>query len=249
MHSVVLEDILKEKQNILFKHNKDHILKLMEKFDIIIRPDKSDEQVCYYVPCMIKAEPECGIYQMLNVTGDTCLKSTWMCFKFKFLPPHLMNHLIASLSRKYDVAEVRFTKEKQTERVFALFKGTAVFELDKATKLSKLLVTTIPNSIQIQILEFGKKALIKKGMYGYLNDFVTAGINKIISTRFRMTNVHFTKKWECGLTRVYDVTGSNEFSEDHHAEYYCETCIRTHEFTNEWSDQPYKTVSANCYII
>ncbi|CAG2242277.1 unnamed protein product [Mytilus edulis] len=80
-------------------------------------------------------------------------------------------------------------------------------------------------------------------MYGYINDFVTAEINKIIRRRFRMTNVHFTKKWECGLTSLDDVTGSNKFSEDQHTEYFCETCIRTHEWTNEWSDLQSKELS------
>lgn len=238
LHSVVIEDIFKKEQTILYQH-KVHILNVMEKFDIIIRPNQSERysaDECYYVPCMIKAEPESGIYQKFNVTGDTCQKSTWLCFKFRFLPPHLMNHLIASLSRKYEVAEIRFTEENQTEKMFALFKGTAVFELEKTNKLSKLLVTTIPNTIQIQILEFGKDFIVKSGVYKNIGDFVTDEINKIITTRFMMTNVHFTKKWECGLTRLEDVTGSNDLSEEQHTEYYCETCRATHIFHGEWSN-------------
>lgn len=157
LHSDILEDIFKVDKNI--SKYKDYILDIMEKFDIIIRPDITDRDVahekrCYYVPCMITNKSEQGIYEMFNVT-DTCRRSTWLCFMFQFLPPHLINHLIASLSREYEVAEVVIPKQKK--RQIALFKGIAVFELRKTTKLRKLLVVTSPNSIQIQVLEFGGK--------------------------------------------------------------------------------------------
>ncbi|XP_076102965.1 uncharacterized protein LOC143072066 [Mytilus galloprovincialis] len=242
LHTVVLEDILRKEEHILYKH-KDHIVNVMEKFDIIIRPIKSDrypadERLCYYVPCMIMEKPGCDIYEMFNVADDTCKKSTWICFKFRFLPPHLMNHLIASLCREYEVSEVGITEQgnKQVERVIALFKGTAVFELEKTRKLRKLLVTTCPNIIQMQILEFGRRAIITGGMYKHIADFVTEEINKIISTRFRMTNVNYEKKWECGIKKPEFVTGSFAFTEEQNPEYYCETCIETHMFIGEWSD-------------
>ncbi|XP_076084973.1 uncharacterized protein LOC143055700 [Mytilus galloprovincialis] len=247
LHRLVLEDLLDEKENILLKNNMDHILNVMEKFDIIIRPTKSDwhsavENACYYVPCMIKAKPKCDIYELFNVTDYNCKKSTWFCFEFRFLPPNLMNHLIASLCRKYELAEVGVTKQvigqntEQAERVIALFKGVAVFELQETTKLSKLLVTTRPNSIQIQIWEFAESASIKRGMYKPIVDFVTDEINKIIRTRFKMTNVSFEKRWECGLTKPDSVEGSNKFGKKKITEYYCVPCTSTHKCNGEWLD-------------
>ncbi|CAG2212078.1 unnamed protein product [Mytilus edulis] len=237
LHSEVLDDIFRKSENIFSKH-KDHILNVMEKFDIIIRPntseterDAGDDKPLYYVPCMIKSEPECDIYEMFNVTENTCTKSTWLCYMFRFLPPHLMNHLIASLCRKYKVAEV-VTKEQK--RQIALFRSSAVFELKKTTKLAKLHIMKCPNWIQIQVWQFGKGR--EGGMYKYIDDFVTEEIVKIISTRFKMSNVNFWKKWECGLTKPESVTGSNDFSEEHITEYYCETCTCTHIFIGEWQD-------------
>ncbi|VDI02043.1 Hypothetical predicted protein [Mytilus galloprovincialis] len=234
LHWEVVEDIFKLEQDILYKH-KDHVLNVMEKFDIIIRPnildrDNADAKPCYYVPCIIKEEPECDIYEMFNVTKDICKKSTWLYFKFRFLPPHLINHLIASLSRKYDVAEVA---TKQKKRQIALFRGFAVFELQKTTKLRKLLVMKCPNAIQIQVWQFGK--LVERGLFKYIADFVTEEIIKIITTRFKMSNVKFEKKWECGQSKPESVTGSFDFSEDQETIYYCETCTTIHEFTGEWS--------------
>ncbi|CAC5383456.1 unnamed protein product [Mytilus coruscus] len=216
----------------------------MERFDIIIRPNMSetaDEKPCYYVPCLIKKELHCDIYATFNVTDDTCKKSTWLCFKFRFKPPHLINHLIASLSRKYEIAEV--IVPNKIKKSVALFRGIAVFELQKKTYLRKLLVMTFPNFIQVQVLEFGKVSFIKRGLYKDIGDFVTEELEKIIHTRFKMSNVEFEKKFECGHTKPELVTGSNEFSEEQITEYFCGTCKTPHTFDGEWSEIESKALS------
>ncbi|XP_071122877.1 uncharacterized protein [Mytilus edulis] len=244
LHSEVLDDIFRKSESIFSKH-KDHILNVMEKFDIIIRPntsetqrDAGDDKPLYYLPCMIKSEPECDIYKMFNVTENICTKSTWLCYVFRFLPPHLMNHLIASLCRKYNVAEV-VTKEQK--RQITLFRSSAVFELQKTTKLRKLLIMKGPNIIQIQIWQFGKQVTVDRGLFKYIADFVTEEISKLISTRFKMSNVRFELKWECGQTKPECVTGSFDLSEDQENIYYCKTCTTIHTFTGEWLDLQHKT--------
>ncbi|CAC5406238.1 unnamed protein product [Mytilus coruscus] len=240
LNNAVLEDIFKNETTILYEH-KDFILKVMEKFDIIIHPNKSediDASPCYYVPCMIKEECPCDIYQMFNVPEDTRHRSTWLCFKFRFLPPHLKNHLIASLSRRYSIAQVCISNQKKMQ--IAIFHNIVVFELQK-TKLRKLLVTTCPNAIQIQVLEFGKG--IERGLFKDIADFVEMELKKIIHTRFNMSNVKFEKKWECGHTKPEFVTGINEFDGEQMTEYYyCETCKLTHKFMDEWSDLQRKSL-------
>lgn len=239
LHSEVLEDIFKKQETILCQH-KDHILNVMEKFDILIRPitaveeDFTPQNPSYYVPCMVKEKPECDIYEMFNVTEDKCKKSTWFCLKFSFLPPHLMHHLIASLCREYEVSKV--FDPIQNKKVTALFRGTAVFDLQN-TRLQKLLVSVLPNLIQIQVLEFRTNAVIKRGSFLHIADFVEGEISKIISTRFKMTNVTFEKKWECGSVKPEFVTGSNDFMEEHDTEYFCETCTASHKLIDEWSKQ------------
>ncbi|XP_063417950.1 uncharacterized protein LOC134700492 [Mytilus trossulus] len=235
LNNEVLEDIFKKESTILYDH-KEYILKVMEKFDIIIRSNKSEgakKMPYYYVPCMIKAEPEIDIHEMFNVTKDIGKRSTWMCFKFIFLPPHLHNHLIASLSRKYNITERVVTGQK--ERQIALFKSTAVFELQDATKYRKLLVMTYPNIIQIQVWEFGVDII--KGLYKYIADFVTEELNTIMHTRFKMSNVKFEKTWECGLTEPKNVTGPNKFMKEPITAYQCDKCQIKHLFLDEWSNQ------------
>ncbi|CAG2238539.1 unnamed protein product [Mytilus edulis] len=241
LHSEVLENIFQDEKNILYKHDqhKDDILNVMEKFDIIIPAtgDGSDKKTRFYVPCLVKSNPKYDIYKMFNMIKHNWTKSTWLCFKFRFLSPHLINHLIASLSRKYTIAEVNTSK--RDKRQVALFRGTAVFELQKTSKLRKLLVMKYPGVIQIQVWQFGTQ--IERGMYKYIGDFVTEDINKIISTRFKMSNVKFDKKWECGLTKPESVTGSNDFSDEQNTKYYCVTCTTIHDFTDEWSDLQNRT--------
>ncbi|XP_063417949.1 uncharacterized protein LOC134700490 isoform X2 [Mytilus trossulus] len=237
LHSVVLDQILEtnkkifkfEEKQILFQH-KDHILKVMEKFDIIIRPtvsdrDDTDTKPCYYIPCMVKEVPDCPINEQFNVTEKNCTKSTWLCFKFKFLPGHLMNHLIASLSRKYEIAEVPVCGQKK--RPIALFRGTVVFKLQKT---SKLLVKRYPNVIQIQVWDFGKHCNIDRCLFKDIDDFVTGEINTIIRKRFKMTTVKFDKMLGCSLAEPDCVTGFYEQD----ADYFCDICTETH--ISEWSD-------------
>ncbi|XP_063419046.1 uncharacterized protein LOC134701860 [Mytilus trossulus] len=243
LHSEVLEDIFKKRDN-MFSTHKDHILNVMERFDIIIRPntpETADEKPRYYVPCLIKTESHCDIYEIFNVTDCTCKKSAWLCFKFKFKPPHLMNHLIASLSRKYEIAEVVVPNQKK--KSVALFGGIAVFELQKKTHLRKLLVMTSPNFIQVQVLEFGKDSIIKRGLFRDVGDFVTDELEKIIHTRFKMSTVEFEKKIECGHTKPELVTGSIELSEEQITEYFCGTCKTPHTFDGEWSEIESKALS------
>ncbi|VDI57954.1 Hypothetical predicted protein [Mytilus galloprovincialis] len=211
----------------------------MEKFDIIIRPmlserDVTKEKTCYYVPCMVKGKPEGDIYEMFKVMANKCKKSTWFCLKFTFLPPHLMNHLIASLCRGYEIS--KFADTMQDKKLISLFRGTVVFDLEK-TRLQKLLVTTSPNLIQIQVLDFKTNAVIKRGSYSHLANLVEGEIMKIISTRYKMTNVKFEKKWECGCVKPESVTGSIDFTEENSTEYFCETCTVTHKFIDEWSNK------------
>ncbi|XP_071141459.1 uncharacterized protein [Mytilus edulis] len=235
LHSEVLEDIFKQDETILkYKY---HILNVMEKFDIIIRPniserDAASKNLCYYVPCMIKEESQRDIYEMLNLTENNFEKSTWLYFVFRFLPPHLMNHLIASLCRKYNLTEV--VVPNQQKRI-ALLRDAAVFEV-QMTKLRKLLVSTGPNSIQIQVWEFGPR--IERGLYKPIAIFVREELENIINTRFKMSNVKFEERWECGLTKSKFVTGTNGFSGELSTPYRCETCDKTHEFIGEWSGQP-----------
>lgn len=215
----VIEDIY---TNIkLFSQHRTHVLNVMEKFNIIIPSNKSNDsnKTCYYVPCMIKKELKDDIYEMFEIIEDR--KSLWLCFEFTFLPPHLMNHLIASLHRKYEFVEV-FGK-------LALFKNTVVFDLDE-TSLHKLLVVSYANLIQIQIWKSGEG----EGSYIDIADNVTDELINIVNMRFKLTNMTFKKKLKCSNATYDSIVGLTQLCGEGKT-YSCKTCNRRHNFNDDWS--------------
>lgn len=215
----VIEDIYTNLK--LFSQHKTHILNLMEKFNIIIPCIKSNnsQNPCYYVPCMIKKELKDDIYERFGIIEDR--KSLWLCFEFTFLPPHLMNHLVATLHRKYDFFEV-------FEEI-ALFKNVVVFDLNE-TGLDKLLVASYANLIQIQIWKSGEG----EGSYIDIANDTAKELSKIIDTRFKLTNMTFEKKMKCS-TATYDSTVGLTKLCGEGKTHLCKTCNRTHNFNDDWS--------------
>lgn len=226
LHSEVLNEMFNNEQNILHKHldHKKDILNVMEKFDIII---PRNEKSCYYVPCMVNSTED-DIYNLFGVTK----KSTWLFYQFDFLPPHLINHLIASLCRKYEVADYC----KNTECKIALFKGSVVLNLENARKTTKLYLRLCSDCIQIQVWRF-EDALPQSGFYKSIDKFVTEEINKIVSRRFKKSSANYDKfsKLECGFKKPVSFTETNDLSREQNTNQYCELCRKTHVITDEWS--------------
>ncbi|XP_063417379.1 uncharacterized protein LOC134699912 [Mytilus trossulus] len=233
----LLDEIFKDKTNVLHQHvgHKDEILKVMEKFDIIIpaTEDGVGKKPLYYVPCMVKRKPEGDIYDMINATTDKCKKSTWLCFKFEFLPPHLINHLIASLIN-YGVAKVASSQQKEPQ--LCLFKDTVVFQL-KNTQSMKLLVMAGANVVKIQVLDFRdiNENMDDESIFLTIARNVTEKLKNIVYSRFKMSNVSFKTKWECGLITPELVKEYHDFSRDNTEDYRCEICESHHRFKNEWA--------------
>lgn len=232
LSQAVIEDIYTNLK--LFSQHKTHILKVMEKFNIIIHCNKSidSQKPCYYVPCMIKRELKEDIHEMFEITDDR--KSLWLCFAFTFLPPHLMNHLVASLHREYEFVEV-FGE-------IALFKNMVVFYLDEKG-LHKLLVASYANLIQIQIWKSGEG----EGSYIHIANNVTEELSNIVKIRFKLTNVPFEKKLKCS-TATYDSTvGLTKLFGDGET-YHCKTCNSTHNFNDDWSYPFRKQVNIDIFL-
>ncbi|VDI32722.1 Hypothetical predicted protein [Mytilus galloprovincialis] len=107
------------------------------------------------------------------------------------------------------------------------------------------LVVVLPGQREqfVQVLEFGTGAVIKRGLFKDIGDFVTDELQKIIHTRFKMPNVEFKKRFDCGLIEPKLVTGSNEFSEEEITEYLCGSCTTLHPFIGEWSKEGHEALS------
>ncbi|CAC5391170.1 unnamed protein product [Mytilus coruscus] len=143
------------KQSTEIKEYKDHILKVMEKLDIIVRPKVmlQSKQVVqesnYFVPCMMLTKDIRNI-----VCSPSCKsKSSWLCLEYDFLPPPLITCILVTCSRKWSVATLPNDKgghEPIFYRDFALFHRPDYED-------EMLLIAPFKNIIEIQVWKWGEQ--------------------------------------------------------------------------------------------
>ncbi|XP_071171106.1 uncharacterized protein [Mytilus edulis] len=142
----LIKQLFKSRNGEKFIGQSKHLLKVMEKFDIIIKIDGTSS---YIMPSMMPSavfHEECS---KIGIEGEDCKRTSWLCLKFEFLPPAFFNHFyVWFIKSKYTV------NEKQL--LAFLFRGFCVFDIDE-TCCKKLLVTMSTDTIALQLLSFSKK--------------------------------------------------------------------------------------------
>ncbi|XP_052097384.1 uncharacterized protein LOC127732394 isoform X2 [Mytilus californianus] len=148
----IIDRLFEKEPDLEFKKYKTHILNVMEKFDILVKPtfidtnnDSSLIPNSYYMPCMITQQSTSLDIIQKMFEGEKCKFSfsPWLIFEFKFLPLAYFNHILFYYITKYTVCE-----EKKGRKT--LYRGKALVNLDK-TKLRKLCVCFSKNAIALQI--------------------------------------------------------------------------------------------------
>ncbi|CAG2226355.1 unnamed protein product [Mytilus edulis] len=224
----LIKEIFKTQEDSIKEHQ-DHVLAVMEKFDIIINPlghpnkssVSSDAESYYYIPCMMQVQKIEEIDKLFKVEDE--YKSTCLCFIFNFLPPYLISHLIVSCLRKYSVASVQ-----QQE---GLFKDCCVFDVSDC-RCIKLLLVKFGNMIELQIWQSNKD---KPCQYNEIFNFIEGEINRILTTRYRMTTVSFDKKWKCSLTNYTCENSFEEFGKKKDGEtFMCQEHAVNHKYKDDW---------------
>lgn len=126
-------------------HNQEHIMHLLEKYDIVVempkdvRQKENEKQYC--VPCIVKASAIESITN--NFVGQE--KTSFLCFEYDFLPPVFFCHLVVYLLRTY-----KLSNESPSTSRKALYRGACVFDIDTAG-CEKLFLCKYQNTIQVQI--------------------------------------------------------------------------------------------------
>lgn len=146
-------DMLFEKEpDLEFGKYKTHLLDVMEKFDIIVKPQvqttnngKCKTSNSYYMPCMIRKEPISlkTIQEKWTAGTNNFSKSPWLITEFEFLPLAYFNHILFFYIRQYTVIE-------DEEGQKSIYKGKALVNLDD-TGRRKLVVCFSKNAISLQI--------------------------------------------------------------------------------------------------
>ncbi|VDI32628.1 Hypothetical predicted protein [Mytilus galloprovincialis] len=142
----IIDRLFAKEPELEFGKYKTHILNVMEKFDIIVKP-KDDSSLIpnsYYMPCMIKQQSTSVdiIKNMFEGEQGKFSFSPWLILEFKFLPLAYFNYILFYYITKYTVCEKAGRK--------TLYRGKTLVNLDK-TSLRKLCVCFSKNAIAFQV--------------------------------------------------------------------------------------------------
>ncbi|VDI37255.1 Hypothetical predicted protein [Mytilus galloprovincialis] len=193
-----------------FKH-KDYLLKVMEEFDIIVRPKTRRPlsfQHSYYIPCLIKYGTFATVSDNFGINKDTCQRTPWVCLEFDFLPPAFFNHILVHLIRIYHVSEA------DVKSRLALYSSLGVFDLYKSAT-SKLVLCAANDTIAFQVWQWLKDGL----QFVYLRMKIEEIVDDVIK-RYQM-DIKYNVKYKCKTGTFSKQTGRKTASELSQLKKYC----------------------------
>ncbi|XP_071121311.1 uncharacterized protein [Mytilus edulis] len=228
---LITEAFTGEEEGTGFVKYRRHILQIMEKFDIIVRPDIAEEEsvssldengeidkskmptVHYYVPCLIKSKAIINIVDSFKVDGQDFNRTSWMCMHFDFLPPAFFNHVLVNYIRRYQISR----EPSKHGCKLALYRGMGVFNLDSSGR-TKLAVCVSKHVILFQIWKWCKHSHLSfKGIWEHAEASITG-----IKGRYKM-NVSYTVKMKCCNGSFDNPDGMVEMSKlETEEEYFCD---------------------------
>ncbi|XP_071139815.1 uncharacterized protein [Mytilus edulis] len=138
----LISQIFQSETKRQFFKQKEDLLKVMEKFDILIKI----EGTSYYImPSKMPSLSFDKVCDAIGVENPNCNRTSWICLKFEFLPPAFFNHLSAWFIQKY--------KGNVDESPHALYRGICIFDTDRSG-CKKVFLAMSTNTIAIQLLSF-----------------------------------------------------------------------------------------------
>ncbi|CAG2215376.1 unnamed protein product [Mytilus edulis] len=194
----LIVQLFEKEPTLEFDKHKDHLLKVMEKFDIIIKPTlnrkSGDEcQKSYYVPCMISHESKLDdIKNTFGVAESHC--TPWLVIEFDFLPTAYFNHIMFNYIANYEVCEGRSGEP-------AIYCGKAVFWLDE-DKSNILIICFSHNAISIQIWKW---EVVTDDIYTNIIYELCNKIEQLIKDFGH--NISYDIKAKCSLGNYADASG------------------------------------------
>lgn len=201
-------ELFKSKCGGQFLKHKNDLLKVMEKFDILV---KIENKHCYIMPSMVpscKFDTVCKIFQVKKST-----RSSWMCLKFEFLPPAFFNHISVWFIKHFTPSKVmRHGKES-----LALYRGISIFDID-SSGLYKLLVTMSTDTIALQLLLNSNQSKEIKNICTMTCMNLIKQINAV-KERYKL-KISFQLHFKCSTGEYFNSTKSyKDLKEQPH--YYC----------------------------
>lgn len=127
-----IEALWSDREDSSYLENKEHIIKILERMDIIAKPtrfeqngESSHEMSTFLVPCMMNVDSSNVRNKWLQSKNASKIAVPALGFYFKdeFMPPAVFYRLLAACMAKFPAVE-----QNDVPQVFA---NTAVFRLDK----------------------------------------------------------------------------------------------------------------------
>ncbi|XP_071141746.1 probable serine/threonine-protein kinase roco6 [Mytilus edulis] len=210
--------LFRKEPELKFEENKEHLIEVMKRFDIIVNLKDSTE---LYMPCMVKSCSFSEVQKQFSDGSQSTQKTSWLCLEFKFLPPAFFNHIIAWYIKQYNVSVI-LDKQSRRKRN-ALYRQVGVFDLDPSG-CEQLVVCEGPNIIALQVWD----SRMSNKTYGDLGSDLFRFVKTLrkrysvdipYSNTFTCTDGDFTihrKSIEDLLTRDYRCLehNTNHFSDD-----------------------------------
>lgn len=233
----LLENLF-NKQSPEITENKDHILKVMEKFDIIVRPkimlksQKVVQESHYYVPCMMRTKNLQEIASLFNCKS----KSSWLCLEFEFLPLPLVTCVLVTCSRELSVATFRNSLNGD-ELIF--YRDFALFHLEDYED-ELLLISSFKNVIEIQVWKLGEQ----KRAYHTLRQEVDSLLQRL-SRLFQM-NISYKTKLKCSSAKFGNFVGMVDIEDiEQKSQYFCKHHNDIHSTSQMYFDWIGEEVQVN----
>lgn len=163
-------------------------LQIMEKFDIIVNPTTLEANSEYYIPCMFGASGFEIIKHSFKIQGRNCLRTSWFCLDFEFLPPSFFNHVLVAFVRKYQLCTDKDDRPQ-------LYRGIGIFNLEKSG-CQKLIVCLTENAIAVQVWTYQyEDQQICNTNYSYIREYLINTVH-LLQQRYKI-NVHYKCFLKC----------------------------------------------------
>ncbi|CAC5419699.1 unnamed protein product [Mytilus coruscus] len=211
----LITELFKSKCGSQFLEERKNLVKVMEKFDILVRLDEAGK---YVMPSMMPNEKFEKVCKQIGVENPNCKRSSWLCLKFAFLPPAFFNHFTVWFMKIYKPSKI----DNKQHRL-ALFRGICVFDIGEFG-CEKLLVSMSSNTIALQHLSFSTNDFgsgcsnIHKELIRKIED---------IKKRYKLEISH-ELHFKCSTGLYYEDTISYQTLKKS-KEYYCEEHKRVHQ--------------------
>ncbi|XP_063448527.1 uncharacterized protein LOC134728058 [Mytilus trossulus] len=210
-------ELFQKVPDLQFRSFDDHILKVMEKFDIIIKPkitENLDEEMSYYIPSMIVSNSTIeDVKKYFGLNNPNSKSSPWIIFEFTFLPIAFFNHVFFDYIRKYEVC-------KEINNKIAFYQGIGVFYIDKTKLYQKLVVCFSRNIIALQIWDLDENMkFVCKLIYNQLESTVNN-----MQQRYKM-KLEYEVKVKCAEGNFKNKKGRLKVTDSFNStngKFYCE---------------------------